>query len=102
MSREKHPKEHEIIELANLLVKLDNAEHTIPYEAWAAQIIDEGYTKLEFKKVHSPFEGSGAYAVNKDGFMELLTKSAQPLPEQAEGETSGQPTSDDCNGSHTR
>ena len=38
-------KQDDIVKLANLLFKLDNGEHTIPYEAWAEQILIDGYKK---------------------------------------------------------
>lgn len=46
--------------------------------------------------------------LTKEEFMTLLRKSAQPLPEpelkpvQVVEQTSGLPSSDDCNESHTR
>ncbi len=38
--------EQEQFALANLLFRLDNGEHTIPYEEWARQIWDNGYRKI--------------------------------------------------------
>jgi len=46
--------------------------------------------------------------LTKQEFEALLTKAAQPLPKREQPpaqeveQTSGQPTSDDCNESHTR
>lgn len=36
----------EKVELANLLFELDKGEHTIPYEAWAEQILDAGWSRM--------------------------------------------------------
>lgn len=52
----------EKVELANLLFELDKGEHTIPYEAWAEQILDAGWSKYLPSSIQEALNsGDGVY-----------------------------------------